>query len=352
MKLVFFVTFILFLAGLVLGKTAQAVPLKELRRRARAKDPASTSIYKAAAYGKSLEVLLTIVASLGLGAAVLIAASITWWAGLGLFLIGSGLYTAWQPSRKSDSWIWKISARLAPTAAWILSHIHPLSGRAGDSLSGRTAARLHTRAYEKEDLLELISAQNNQTDNRIPEEDLHLALGALTFGDKTVGSVMAPRRKVKLVSEQDSIGPLLMDELHASGHKWFPVVSGPVKAASPQVIGTLSLHDLVGYSGKGKVGDVAKHERYFINESQTLRQALSTSLKTHHQLLIVVNNYEEIVGTLSLEDIMEQIIGKPVMDEFDKHNDLPAVSGLKIKQSVKAEQHRKSSEQTSKSVVE
>lgn len=350
MKLVFLTAIILSLASLILGKTAQAVPLKELRRRARAKDPVAASVYKAAAYGKSLELFLGFTASLGLGAAVLIAGAYSWWAGLGLFLVAAGLFLVWRPARQSRGWSWKVSARLAPPAAWVLSRLHPLTGRAGDNLLRRAPA--HSGAYEKEDLLELIKAQNHQPDNRIPPEDLRLAAGALSFGDKTVASVMTPRRRLKLVSEQEPIGPLLMDELHASGQKSFPVVSGSAKAASPHVVSTLYLQDLVTYSGKGKVKDVAKPECYFINESQSLRQALSTFLKTRHHLLTVVNDFEEIVGVITMEDVLGQIIGKPITDEFDKPEDLQAVARQAAKTEATPEQQRKSPEQTPESVLE
>jgi CBS domain containing-hemolysin-like protein len=62
----------------------------------------------------------------------------------------------------------------------------------------------------------------------------------------------------------------------------------------------------------------------FIKESQTLREALAGFLKTQHHLFVVVNDFEEISGVISLEDVMEQILGEKIIDETDKHEDLRA----------------------------
>jgi magnesium and cobalt transporter len=137
---------------------------------------------------------------------------------------------------------------------------------------------------------------------------------------------MTPRRAIKFVAATESIGPLLMDELHKSGHSRFPVTKNVSKAASPDLVGTLYLKDVIGHEGGGKVKDLARKDVYYINEDSNLRQALSAFLKTHHHLLIVVNNFEEIAGVLSIEDVMEQIIGQPITDEFDNYEDLRAVA--------------------------
>jgi Mg2+/Co2+ transporter CorC len=41
---------------------------------------------------------------------------------------------------------------------------------------------------------------------------------------------------------------------------------------------------------------------------------------------MVVNNFEELVGVLSVEDVLEQIIGKQIVDEFDRYDDLRSVA--------------------------
>ena len=74
-----------------------------------------------------------------------------------------------------------------------------------------------------------------------------------------------------------------------------------------------------------------KPDVYFINEEQDLRQALGVFLSSQSHLLIVVNSFEEFVGILSIEDVMEQILGQPIVDEFEQYDELRAVAGLDAK---------------------
>ena len=68
---------------------------------------------------------------------------------------------------------------------------------------------------------------------------------------------------------------------------------------------------------------------FYINEAQSLREALAAFVKTRAHLLIVVNNFEEIVGTLTVEQLAEQILGHKITSEFERYDDLTSVAGLK-----------------------
>jgi CBS domain containing-hemolysin-like protein len=59
----------------------------------------------------------------------------------------------------------------------------------------------------------------------------------------------------------------------------------------------------------------------FIKENQTLREALNEFLKSQNHLLIVANDFNEIAGVISLEDVMEQILGQKIVDESNQPQD-------------------------------
>jgi CBS domain containing-hemolysin-like protein len=65
---------------------------------------------------------------------------------------------------------------------------------------------------------------------------------------------------------------------------------------------------------------------FYIHEDQTLRHALAAFLRTHHHLFVVVNEFRETVGLLSLEDVIEALLGQKIVDEFDTHEDLRTVA--------------------------
>ena len=151
-----------------------------------------------------------------------------------------------------------------------------------------------------------------------------------------------PKRVVKAVSVNENIGPVLMTELHDIGHSRFPVYDGK----KDSIIGTLYLRDLVNTKSTGKVSDVMKKDVCYVHEEQSLYDALQAILKTRHHLLVVVNSFEEYVGIITIEDVIEQIIGKPILDEFDQYNDLRAVAARVAKLEHQAH-HEEEKETTS-----
>ncbi|MEK7603239.1 MAG: CBS domain-containing protein, partial [Patescibacteria group bacterium] len=181
---------------------------------------------------------------------------------------------------------------------------------------------LHTGLYEKQDLIELLERQEAQSDNRMEQAELVLAERALKFGDRLVRDRLVPRRVVKTVSADENIGPLLMDELHKSGHSRFPVFEGK----KDNITGTLYMKDLVKSKHGGTVAKAMRSDVCYIHEEQPLFEALQAVLKTHHHLMVVVNSFEEYVGVISLEDVLEELIGQPIIDEFDQYHDLRAVA--------------------------
>jgi CBS domain containing-hemolysin-like protein len=347
MKLVYILLMLAVIKCIAIYKLYHSIPILELKRRARTKDHRASRLYKVAVYEASLDVLLWILGTACAVALVIWSARTNWWLAT-IVIAATGWLIVWGRF-SADGWPGRVAAMAAPAYAWLLSFAQPVLGRLAHWLPV-DRMYIHTGLYEKRDLLDLLAKQNQQVDNRIPENDLEIAFNSLQFGDKTVSSAMTPRRKVKLVSANDSIGPILVDELHKTGFSRFPVVKDSVKLASPEVIGTLHLSDLVGYDGNGKIKDLAEHKVFFINEDANLRQALAAFLKTHHHLLIVVNSFEEMVGVLSLEDVLEQIIGKQIVDEFDNYASLRAVAAIDAK-ADQAEHEEVKPEQTAEEVV-
>jgi CBS domain containing-hemolysin-like protein len=91
-------------------------------------------------------------------------------------------------------------------------------------------------------------------------------------------------------------------------------------------VGTLYLRDLVGETGSKHVKELMSPQVFYIHEEESLAHALRAFLNTHHHLFVVVNNFEEFVGVLSIEDVLEEIIGKEIVDEFDQYDNLRAVA--------------------------
>lgn len=318
----------IFLKGLVLYKTLSSVPLAELRRRARgSRDPQARALYKLASYKTPLWIFMWFYAGVSGVALLALLAGVSWWLVLISVLLLVWILLSKQLVVRPGSWLWQIAGPLANLETYALSFLQPALSRLS-KLFENLAPHMHTGLYEKEDLLELLQRQSGLVDNRISEAELKAARGALSFGDKLVSSIMTPRKKIAWVNQNDSIGPKLMDDLHQTGQTRFPVLAADSKPVNADVVGTLYLQDLLKNLEKpGTVGGVMKKSAHFINESDDLLQALDGFLKSGQHLLVVVNNFEEVVGVLKLEDVLGQILGHPVADEFDQYHNKHAVAG-------------------------
>lgn len=313
---------IITLTGIAAKKTYGEVPARELKRRAQKSDANSKVLYRAVAYGLSLKVFLWLWIGIGtVGLFFVVVRDFAWpVALLGiviLLIVGFGVSHTRVSALGRRITIW-----WTPVVAWKLSYLHPLLQAIGVRIHKHAASSSHTRLYQKEDLVELLRQQAKQADSRIGKEQIDMAIHALTFGDKLVRDTLIPFSQVKTVNVTDNLGPLLMDELHKSGHSRFPVYEGKKN----HVVGVLYLHDLLQEQHGGNVKNIYHKKVTYVHEDQTLYQTLQAFLKTKRHLFIVVNEFEEVVGIITIEDILEQIIGKPIMDEFDQYEDLRAVA--------------------------
>ncbi len=311
------------LLAISLERTYRRVPAKELKRRARAGDDMANMLYRAVSYGPSLKVVLwaLIAVTNAIFFVYLTNTSPLWFAVAGIVaVIWFGFL--WLPARDVTKYGAWFAAKTAPVIGWFLEYIHPFVDRIGTFIEKHRPLSLHTGLYEKDDLIDLIDNQKVQVENRIDQAELEMVKQVLKFGDKYVADYLIPRRTVKSVSIDDTIGPVLMGELHKSGHSRFPVYDDDKE----NIVGLIHLRDLLGQEEGGPVKKLVRKGVVYIHEEQSLYDVLQAAIKVRQHLFIVVNSFEEYVGIISIEDVLEQIIGMPIVDEFDQYDDLRAVA--------------------------
>ena len=196
---------------------------------------------------------------------------------------------------------------------------HPLIFRAI-----RSVAPLPNDTYDiesKEELLEMVA----QAGDVLTRDEKKLITNGLNFETMRVEGVMTPRSVIDSIKVEETLGPLVLDELHNTGHSRFPVIDGDID----HVVGMLYVQELlkVGQTAKTKTAAQAMDPIvYYIREDQTLQQALAAFLRVRHHLFVVVNEFRETVGLLSLEDVVEALLGRKIVDEDDVHDDLRQVA--------------------------
>ncbi len=320
-----FVIALIFLAlaliAVTLLKTYYYLPPAELRRQATEKQLLAQVLWRAVAFGGSLQLLLWSVVGLGgaIGVVMFTQVAPTF---LGVVAVALLLWLSlvWIPRTRLTS----IGARLAvwftPSIVWLLSTLRPLLNPLV-AIARRFPLAPHTGLYEKEDLLRVVEQQHEQSDNRISPDTLSLAHRALQFDDYRIADVLVPRSRVKSLAVKEPIGPILMDELHALGHTRFPVYQDDKNV----ITGTLYLRDIVDGKQSGTVKNYADTHVFYIHESDSLAEALRAFRHAKQQMLVVVNSFEEYVGIVTISDVLQKLIELDG-ESFEQHDDKHAVA--------------------------
>ena len=313
---------VLALGGVVIRKTYFALPLRELKRRAAKNEQPAVQLYRAAAYGNSLKALLWLYIGLTSAAAlVLLARILPVWASL--LIVGPLLWIVFSllPATRTTRFGIFLTRLVTPPLAWLLNYLHPSLDRGAEAVGRRYSANTHTGLYERDDLLDLIKRQSQQADNRLTAEELAIIEHVLMLNDQSVGDAMTAGKQVKTVLADDTIGPILIDELHKSGQA-FALVRETRKG---DFVGALAFRQL-GLESQGRVRDVMNGHLHYLHEEDSLGQALHAFVATNQPLFLVINNAGEYVGILTITGLLQQVLGRIPGDDFDQYTDPAAVA--------------------------
>ena len=146
------------------------------------------------------------------------------------------------------------------------------------------------------------------------EEEKEMLEGILKFGDKTVEEIMTPRVDITDIDIDSSFSEV-MEIVITSGYSRLPVY----EETQDNIKGVLYSRDLLPYIGK-ELEDFnwqsLIREPYFVPESRMIDDLLEDFRKLKIHLAIVVDEYGGTQGIVTLEDVLEEIVGD-INDEYD-----------------------------------
>lgn len=216
--------------------------------------------------------------------------------------------------------------RLGAQLAWLIRFfmfiLWPICAPLAWGLDKALGAELPT-IYSKKELMQIIEEHSHSQHSDVDDDEERIVRGALTFGEKRVHDVMTPRSVVVAIEASTKLDKKELDLLRAAGHSRFPVYKDDLD----NMIGTLYWRDLVGAdTSKKTAGDLCNKTVYYLNDEDKLDDALNAFLKTKRHLFVVTNEFEEVQGVASMEDILEEIIDEEIVDEFDRYEDMREVA--------------------------
>ncbi|HTE39237.1 MAG TPA: transporter associated domain-containing protein [Steroidobacteraceae bacterium] len=182
--------------------------------------------------------------------------------------------------------------------------------RITDSLSG-----------EPRDLDDLAETLVGAAERGIIDDDaLEMLEGVLDVAERQVRDIMVPRSQMAVVERggtPEQILPIVIE----SGHSRFPVIDED----RDKIVGVLLAKDLLRYFSEGGQEDFDIKEvlrpAIFVPESKRLSVLLKEFRANHNHMAFIVDEYGGVAGLVTIEDVLEQIVGD-IGDEYDIDEDL------------------------------
>jgi putative hemolysin len=135
------------------------------------------------------------------------------------------------------------------------------------------------------------------------------------FSDRAVRHIMTPRHDVEMLDADATLGEVI-DDLLASGYSRFPTYED----SPDQIIGTVHVRDLLllyRRQGEGAKVREAVSPPLYVPENSRASLLLATFRKSRRHMALVVSELGGIEGVVTLEDVLEEIVGE-IGDEFDE----------------------------------
>ncbi len=201
-------------------------------------------------------------------------------------------------------WLVKIFIFLLYPVCWPLSKIL-------DRLVGEEMPTI----YSKRELAEIIEEHEDSKDSEIDADEERIIKSVLSFSDKTAGNIMTHFREMVVLNANDRVDEHLMKRIRESGHSRIPVYRKNIN----NIIGILYVKDLIGREDLEEytAEELARKSVIYVSTKKHLDDLLNSFKKTRNHLFMVVDKPKHVVGLVTIEDVLEELIGEEIIDEFD-----------------------------------
>lgn len=175
--------------------------------------------------------------------------------------------------------------------------------------------------WSKKEIAEIIKSHEDSPHSTIDGDEEKIMLGALSFSDKKARDVMTPRPVVYLKEETEILDEQLLNEIKGKGFSRIPIFS----KTSDNIKGILFVKDLIVYDmrEKSKIKEyMIEKNLLFIKDSMLLDKLFNVFLLKKIHMAFVFDEFGNFIGIVTLEDVIEEILSREIVDENDFTDDM------------------------------
>ena len=199
---------------------------------------------------------------------------------------------------------------------WLLDVIYVLFwplAKPMSKLLNRWVGKETPQLYSHQELEQIIHEHAERSDSPVDYDESRIAAGALQFSKKTAGDLVTPMDEVFAVDLDDELDATLLAHIKHAGHSRIPVRS------DGHLVGILYVKDVVGRELPLPISQLYRDKIHDIDARSRLDTVLSRFIQTHNHLFVVVDGEDEQDerGIITLEDVIEEILGQEIEDEYD-----------------------------------
>lgn len=327
----FIVVILVLFSGVFSGLTLGFFSLSkdDLERKAELKDPQAIKVYNVRKDGNLLLCTL-LIGNVAVNSTLSIfLGSIT--SGVMAGVVATSLIVVFGeiiPQATFSRYALEIGAKLAWLVNIFIFIFYPVCKPLAWGLDKALGEEIPT-IYSKKELVKLIEDHEDLKESDIDADEERILKGALSFSNKTVRDIMTPRTQVVTLPFVQKLDNKTIKRINEFGRSRIVVYKKTIN----DVVGILYVKDLIGAKNMKDrtVGSMARKNVIFVDDEKPLDDLLNAFKKTRNHLFVALNEFGEVAGIVTIEDVIEEIIGAEIVDEFDKHEDLQEVAKKKAR---------------------
>lgn len=179
----------------------------------------------------------------------------------------------------------------------------------------------------------ILLAEMSAKEGDISESEREMVSNALRLDETQVHSIMTPRTVVTALDADATVGDVI------GQFRNIPFARMPVyREEVDDTFGIVRRRDILGAAAEGaedtRIGDLAV-DAIFIPDTASANDALQTFLKKNQQIAVVVDEFGSVAGVLTLEDVMETILGAEIFEHDDMAVDMREFARLKREEEIR-----------------
>ncbi|HTJ77571.1 MAG TPA: hemolysin family protein [Rariglobus sp.] len=187
----------------------------------------------------------------------------------------------------------------------------------------------------------ILLAERGALEGSLTKNESTLIANALALDNVRVSEIMTPRSVVTALRKHATVGEVFLEFPNV------PFARIPVYGRNlDEITGIVRRRDLLKAKASNQDTETVEklmQEIHFIPETVTAANALQVFLKTHQQLLVVVDEFGLTAGVVTMEDVMEQLLGREIFEKDDLAVDMRELARAKLQ---KQSRPRKSGDTT------